>query len=87
MRAIVREAPDDKPNGPVEEALQAMYDAHVDALGKHDERHMIVAVVAMKKQGDAMHAMGERLADQDRALRLALEHDERAASRPVPLPA
>ncbi len=87
VRAIVREAPDDKPNGPVEEALQAMYDAHVDAIGEHGGGQMLVEVAAMKRQGDAMHTMGERLADQDRALRLALEHDERAASRPVPLPA
>lgn len=64
-----------------------MYDTYLDTIGRHDEQHMIVAVAAMKKQGGAMHAMGERLADQDRALRLALEHDERAASRPVPLPA
>lgn len=87
VRAIVREAPDDKPNGPTEEAIIAMYDTYLDTIGKHDEQHMIVKVPAMKKTGDAIQATGEAITDDCRALHLAMEHDERVSAGEVVPPA
>ncbi len=77
VRAITREASNDKPNGPFEEAIEGAHAAHLAMIAEHDGERMIVRCDRVRADGDAIARMVERSADQDRALRLALEHDER----------
>lgn len=76
-RGLVREAPNDKPNGPTEEALEAVDAAHLAVIGAHDGDRMLVSVATVKTEGDRIYALGEAIGDDCRALRLALEHDTR----------
>lgn len=76
VRAIVREAPGDQPNGPIEEAIAALHESHLALLhevtvwghtiGMSDEVR-----TASKTTGDRIFTLTNAIADQVRALRLA----------------
>ncbi len=74
VRGMVREAPDDKPNGPSEEALRALSEARHEALESRGDG--VIDGILEHREGDAIGRLGHALADDVRALRLALEHDE-----------
>ena len=76
VRGMVREAPDDKSNGPSEGALQALSEAHHEALESRGDG--VIDGVLEHRESDAIGRLAHALADDARALRLALEHDERA---------
>jgi len=73
VRGMVREAPRDNPNGPSEEAIQALHAAHLKVI-EWPERELGIAT-----EGAVIERLTHSLADDARALRLALEHDERSA--------
>lgn len=81
VRAITREAPNDKPNGPVEVMVEKLHAAHLEILGAHDGVKMFVSFHDVKAEGDVIARFVDALADQDRALRLALEADAAQADR------
>lgn len=73
VRGIVREAPDDQPNGPLECAIEEVHEAHLRMLDvvlpltqAHPEAHGALCVC-----GDAIADLTSLLADQARALELA----------------
>lgn len=77
VRGMTREAPDDKPNGPSEEAIEALSEAHLEALESRSDG--VVDGILERRESDALGHLMHALADDARALRLALEHDERSA--------
>ncbi|WP_437310086.1 hypothetical protein [Sorangium sp. So ce388] len=85
-RGMVRErvAPDDVgdllPSRPSHEARADLYSAHWDASQPNAD-----AKASLFRIGKAFEALCAALADEERALRMALEHDEQArVSRPAP---
>ena len=78
VRGMTREAPDDKPNGPSEEAILNLHEKQLAATGPHDGIKMIVSVARNLAASDAVGRLSHALADDARALRLALEHDDGA---------
>lgn len=77
VRGMIREAPDEQPNGPTEAALVAFQDAHIAMLDKvlpllHPMAHGVV-----RAEGDRLGELAEALADDARALRLAYEASSR----------
>ena len=74
VRAIVREAPDDQPNGPTEAAIEALHESHlalVHWIHRAGLKLPVEVEALLRAEGDRIHDLVNAIADDVRALRLA----------------